>query len=366
MVVLGTAVAMLSGSLATFAQQPEQLPLLMSSEWSLTELDGVPVPRGAGITATFFPSGRVTGSSGCNPYQAVWQSFGTDRLVITAIQAARDRCKAPSSRREAAYLDLLDDATSFMIAADTLTVTTAFKGPLLFRAGRPSPGLILGQWRLAAIDGTPLPEALGIDATFDEAGTVSGTGGCNDYDGPYAIRGDTIRIGPLLTMRASCDPAVDRVEAAFLDALEAAGRWSVDGTTLRLRAAGGGRPLELEAVMPLVFDSLTDAAWTLVRFGSTTVPSGTGMTASFAPDGTISGSGGCNTFAGTYATDGAVLSIEIATTTSVPCDQSVLGNEAVYLDALRSALGWKLPENHLWITTQDGIRLVFEGTPVDG
>ena len=60
---------------------------LVVSEWELAELDGERLGHGAGIDVTFWPSGRVSGSSGCNVYQSTWSwsppgrlSFGARRL----------------------------------------------------------------------------------------------------------------------------------------------------------------------------------------------------------------------------------------------------------------------------------------------
>jgi putative lipoprotein len=153
------------------------------------------------------------------------------------------------------------------------------------------------------------------------------------------------------------------IEEAFLDGLEAATTWSVRGDSLTLRGRGGSE-LELAAVIPVVFDALTDAGWRLARYGETDLPPTTGMTAIFRADGRLTGSAGCNAFEGSYREEGGSLAIEdVAITTERTCAPDVMGNEAAYLDALRATITYKIPENRLRLIAPDGLELFFDGSP---
>ena len=56
-------------------------------------------------------------------------------------------------------------------------------------------------------------------ATFTN-GTVSGTSGCNTYNGPYKVDGDKLTIGPnLVSTQMACGPAETAVEKVFLERL---------------------------------------------------------------------------------------------------------------------------------------------------
>ena len=67
-----------------------------------------------------------------------------------------------------------------------------------------------------------------LTAIFAEAGTVAGSGGCNDYSGPYTSDASTIKIGPLAATRMACTtPAgVDEQETQFFAAMGAATRYT--------------------------------------------------------------------------------------------------------------------------------------------
>ncbi len=92
-------------------------------------------------------------------------------------------------------------------------------------------------------------EAVAPDATF-EAETVSGSTGCNRYNGPYTVDGDTLEIGVLATTRMACAPPADAVELAYLAAFEQVAAWSTEDGELVLMDADGGELLRYGAENP--------------------------------------------------------------------------------------------------------------------
>jgi heat shock protein HslJ len=361
-VVLAGCVATLLPSAAA-GQEPSLGWQLVLSEWHLTELDGRPVPRDAGIDLTFWPSGRAAGSGGCNVYASTWTWFGPDRLSFGPISTSRRSCRPGVLRREAAYVERLRSVERFEPRAERLTLITVDGSMLIFAAGNAGPGIIVGPWRLVSLDGAAVPDEVEVSATFDESGTISGSAACNAYSSPYTLDGTAIRTGPVMAQLVSCDEAVMRVEEAYLDALEAATTWSVRGNALRLRARGGEPELEFAAVIPVTFDALTDAGWRLASYGETELARTIGMTAIFGTDGSLTGSAGCNSFTGTYRVDGGSLVIEeVATSSERMCSPEVMGNEAAYLDAMRAVASYKIPENRLRLIAADGLELLFEGS----
>jgi putative lipoprotein len=85
----------------------------------------------------------------------------------------------------------------------------------------------------AAVADAPPTLAFGVD------GTVSGTGGCNQYSGPYETDGGSISIGDLASTLMLCEGAASTQETAFLNALRGATSWRIDETgKLGLDGAG--------------------------------------------------------------------------------------------------------------------------------
>jgi heat shock protein HslJ len=98
----------------------------------------------------------------------------------------------------------------------------------------------------ASLEGTQWTLASGVDDVPDDAvptlmlddGTASGLGGCNNFTGPYEVDGDSITIGPVAATMMACEEPKQTVETTYLQALEAADAWSIDGAELVLSSNG--------------------------------------------------------------------------------------------------------------------------------
>ena len=90
-----------------------------------------------------------------------------------------------------------------------------------------------------------------LTAIFADAGTVAGSGGCNEYNGPYTSDASTIKIGPLATTRMLCNTptGVDEQETQFLAAMQAATKYTIAGSTLELRDDGGALQVSFRATL---------------------------------------------------------------------------------------------------------------------
>ena len=71
-----------------------------------------------------------------------------------------------------------------------------------------------------------VPADVRANAVF-AADEVSGSSGCNSYQGPARISGSSMEIGPLATTKKTCLPSVMEIEQAYLANLESAATFSV-------------------------------------------------------------------------------------------------------------------------------------------
>ncbi|MEO7985794.1 MAG: META domain-containing protein [Gemmatimonadales bacterium] len=98
------------------------------------------------------------------------------------------------------------------------------------------------QWNLVELGDTEAePGQGGKPATLEltEPGTrVSGFAGCNRLAGTYDLRGDSLRLGPLVLTRMACQNGME-LERAYVEALEATRTYSVSPTNLELRGESG-------------------------------------------------------------------------------------------------------------------------------
>jgi putative lipoprotein len=84
--------------------------------------------------------------------------------------------------------------------------------------------------------------------SFDES-LVSGNGGCNSFNGGYAVNDSTISIGPLASTRALCgNEAMDQQETAYLAAIQSAASFTVSEGQLILFGNSGSELVRLNPV----------------------------------------------------------------------------------------------------------------------
>jgi putative lipoprotein len=86
---------------------------------------------------------------------------------------------------------------------------------------------------LTSGQGISLPPGVAPTATFAD-GSVSGSTGCNRYNGPYTIDGESLEIGPVASTLMACPPPRDAIESAYVAALDRVQTWAIDGEELVL------------------------------------------------------------------------------------------------------------------------------------
>lgn len=108
------------------------------------------------------------------------------------------------------------------------------------------------RWR-AEVSGDPVEEGNFWQPTlaFDSAGAVGSTG-CDPYRAEFRLHGDSLRFVRIDAQRSGCRPRPDRIRRAlaYLDALAAVRTYSIDGSKLTLREAGGEAVLVFKPEQP--------------------------------------------------------------------------------------------------------------------
>lgn len=104
----------------------------------------------------------------------------------------------------------------------------------------PSGPLLETRWQVSALYGAslPIPEP-SLTLIFGGKDTVIGSGGCTGFRGPFVASGSSITLGPISAGTASCGEATDQQEQTYLQALQAATTYALDGDVLVLLDAGG-------------------------------------------------------------------------------------------------------------------------------
>jgi heat shock protein HslJ len=222
-----------------FMPAPEPEPTALDgSLWRLSSISDGATAQSAltnSLVLVGFRNGEIVGYAGCNQFGG---PFLTEGETITSVEAASTQMLCPDEAimaQEAALLGGLAKATSYTIEGDTLTIN--YEGGSLGFTKVASPADSLGtEWRLQAFglgpDAQPLVTGTEITLTFGQDGMISGSAGCNTFNGPYTLTGTALSIDELAQTRMACDEPILTQETNFINALRSARHAAVDGDLL--------------------------------------------------------------------------------------------------------------------------------------
>ncbi len=103
-------------------------------------------------------------------------------------------------------------------------------------------GLDGTSWKLLQLGQSGTIEGKEPTLSFKD-GKVSGSGGCNSFDGPVTTSGEVIEFGALTATKKSCGEQVDAQEAAYMKALKGAQTFENRATSLLINTKEFNEPL---------------------------------------------------------------------------------------------------------------------------
>lgn len=152
---------------------------------------------------------NLSGNAGCNSYSGTYTTQGGS-LKTGGVRGTLMACSGDALTQETRYLQLLTEVRGYAQQGDTLTLTTATGGRLVFRqqAGQ---GEIVNSTLKTNLNGTwqrtdgPAGEER---ISFTIKGTaISGFDGCNQFNAHVNFSGEHLRlIGPVNATRMACAP----------------------------------------------------------------------------------------------------------------------------------------------------------------
>ncbi len=118
-------------------------------------------------------------------------------------------------------------------------------------------------WVLEQINNQPIVETTLPTIFFGADGQASGHGSCNNFGGTYEAKDGKLTFGPLFsTMMACLEPGVMEQEMAYLEAIQSAAAYRVEGGQLLILDAAGTISLRF---IPQDL-SLEGKTWSLTAF----------------------------------------------------------------------------------------------------
>lgn len=232
-------------------------------------------------------------------------------------------------------------------------------------------------WVLVGYGDAADPKVVERDTTitliFSADGTVSGSSGCNNYSSSYTVEpdGSLVIAFPMALTMMHCPFGMEQ-EQEYLKSLESAESLAI-GEEGRLKISyDSGQPYDEELVYTPGATSFVNTQWVLVAFGDPGEPqfpeAGTSLTAIFSEDGNVSGSAGCNHYAGGYETDDDRIMIGPLASTLMICPLGA-EQEQAYLDALGEAHTFQVLGQNLRIRYGEGDEVLLYSSanlPLEG
>jgi heat shock protein HslJ len=211
--------------------------------WSLDSLLNIEGETVCALPSTevtaLFKNGRVSGNAGCNNYGAAYETNG-DYLTIGPIMRTLMMCvDGGVSRQEGDYLRNLNDSASYNISGNLLRIMNSNGTVILtYSVVQPTP-LVGTLWQMTSYNngkGGLVSDLSSINTTaiFSEVGNLAGSAACNQYHTTYQVNDSQIRIGPVATTRMMCPESVMQQEMEYLNALQSAASYEIQGSDLIL------------------------------------------------------------------------------------------------------------------------------------
>ncbi len=313
---------------------------------------------------------QMGGNAGCNHYGGTYELQGNKLKLLEVTSTLMACIDEAVMNQETAYLKALSKAEEYKIEDGVLTLTGGgfeikFKEKTLTTTTTTTSTLpdvnplAKTFWRLVSYTGetgahTALEQTdvtLNFDAGKNQFGGVAG---CNQYGGEYTIKGSALTTGSIYQTEMYCnDEAVMQQERDYLEALQDAEQFEIDGDTLTI--TGGGWTLKFEKYAEVV-NPLAGTSWVLVSYcgemGTRQALDTTEVTLIFErEEERLGGLAGCNDYGAEYTVNGTNITLNGLYQTKKACTgEGIMEQEQHYLEALKEAESFEIDGDTLTIT----------------
>ena len=270
---------------------------LAGTSWILATLNGKPALTTVAVTLNLV-GGRAAGTDGCNSYNASYTADSTNIKINQPMATTMMACPDPIMSQATAYLAALGQAATYKTDGKQLTLFDA-SGTELATFNAQSRDLAGTSWIVTGYNNgrqavVSVVVGTEITANFGTDGILSGNGSCNDYNAAYETTAANIQIGPVISTRKACEPAVMEQEMQYFAALNTAATYRIDGNQMEMRTKDGALAVtfvKAQASQP-AGTGLAGTSWDVTGYNNgkqavVSVIAGTKMTAVFGADGTL-------------------------------------------------------------------------------
>jgi heat shock protein HslJ len=197
------------------------------------------------IQLQFMADGRLTANAGCNSMGADKVSTSGGKLGVKDLAITDMGCDAPRHAQDDWFSKLLTSGPTWKLTGDKLELTSGTTVISLVDRETAVPDLALDgtKWTLeTVINGATASHSAGAEqAHLTISGErVTGSTGCNDFQGVVAHTGNKLTFGELaITNPHPCPTTADAVQKSVLATLNGEVTYTIDANRLQLRRPDG-------------------------------------------------------------------------------------------------------------------------------
>ena len=197
------------------------------------------------IRLQFTNDGRLSFDAGCNSSQAK-VSTADGRLTLgKEMSSTLIGCMEPLQSQDAWVGSVIAAKPAWTLDGDKLELTTSSTTISLLDRETAEPDVALDgtKWALSTvITGEAASHQAGSEKAWLTLNgeRVTGSTGCNEFQGTVARASGKLTFGELATTRRACAGDAAKLETIVLNGLKGELSYQIDGSTLQLRSSGGG------------------------------------------------------------------------------------------------------------------------------
>ncbi|TCC12379.1 META domain-containing protein [Kribbella soli] len=213
---------------------------------SITE-NGKPRPLAAKtkVRLQFTTNGRISWNAGCNSSDTTVSTSDGRLSLGKEIASTAMGCMGPLQGQDSWIGGVLLAKPAWKLDGDKLVLSTENTTISLLDKETAEPDLALDgtKWNLTTV---VTGEAASHQAGFEKVWLtlngerVTGSTGCNEFQGMVARATGKVTFGELATTRRACAGDAATVESLVLKGLKGDLTYQIDGSTLQLRSSDGG------------------------------------------------------------------------------------------------------------------------------
>ncbi|MFI5690378.1 META domain-containing protein [Kribbella sp. NPDC051586] len=197
------------------------------------------------VRLQFTDDGRLVADAGCNSMQTKVSTKDGKLTLDGELASTAMGCPGPQQGQDAWLAGIISAKPAWKLDGSKLDLTAGSTTISLTDRKVAEPDV--------AVDGTKwaLSSVITGEAASHQAGSetawltlngerVTGSTGCNEFQGTVARSTGKLTFGELATTRRACAGDAAKLESQLLKGLKGEVTYEVDSATLKLRSAGGG------------------------------------------------------------------------------------------------------------------------------